>query len=311
MGYVFGGYEMSRYTKVFAVLVIFAVLLTGCGANSGERRETTGTKGNTIIVTSFYPMYIHTINITKDIPGVQVVNLTGPTTGCLHDYQFTTENLKTLEKAKIFVINGAGMESFMDKVVSQLPDLKIVEASKGMDLIKNTGGQEEPNPHVWVSISGAMAQVKSIEEQLSVLDPVNASGYNRNAEEYENKLLALKDKMHAALDGIKDRDIITFHEAFPYFAKEFNLSIAAVIEREPGSEPSAGELAETINIVKSRHVKAIFAEPQYPVKSADAIARETGIKVYSLDPAVTGPDDTDAYLNIMENNLKVLEEALK
>ena len=117
--------------------------------------------------------------------------------------------------------------------------------------------------------------------------------------------------MHKSLDNVKNRDIVTFHEAFPYFAKEFNLNIVGVVEREPGSEPSARELQETIEQVKKLKVKALFAEPQYPTKAIETISTETGSKVYTLDPVVTGPMDADAYINIMDSNLKILEEALK
>ena len=121
--------------------------------------------------------------------------------------------------------------------------------------------------------------------------------------------------MHAALAGLKNRNIITFHEAFPYFASEFNLNIVGVVEREPGSAPSAGELAKTIELVRQTRVKALFAEPQYPAKSAEVIHRETGVSVSILDPAVTGPRDPakarDSYLHTMEENLKVLVKALK
>ena len=84
-----------------------------------------------------------------------------------------------------------------------------------------------------------------------------------------------------------------------------------MIEREPGSEPSAKELASTIEIVKKAKVKALFAEPQYPAKAADVIAGETGAKLYTLDPAVTGPMQAEAYIDIMEKNLTELRKALE
>jgi zinc transport system substrate-binding protein len=87
--------------------------------------------------------------------------------------------------------------------------------------------------------------------------------------------------------------------------------IAAVVEREPGSQPSAQELAHTIDLIKKHGIRVIFSEPQYPASAAAAIARETGAHVYVLDPAVTGPDDPDAYLHIMEANLAVLMKALR
>lgn len=294
-------------TTVLCITVV--IFLSACQGQTPPAPEKSTASKTLTIVTSFYPLYIEAINVTKDIPGVKVVNMTPPMTGCLHDYQLKPDDLKTLSEAEIFVVNGAEMEAFMDKVVEQLPDLKIVDASKGIPLIKGDG-EEEDNPHVWVSISNAIQQIKNIGLQLATLDPDHAAQYSANTSAYADKLEALRAKMHQALDGAKKRDIITFHEAFPYFAQEFNLNIVAVIEREPGSEPSAAELADTIETVKKSKIKALFAEPQYPSKAAETIARETGAMIFNLDPAVTGPMEPDAYLKIMESNMKTLEEAL-
>lgn len=261
------------------------------------------------ILTSFYPMYVATLNVAKDVPGVEVLNLTQPQTGCLHDYQMTPDDMMRLSGANIFVVNGAGMEAFLDKVVAQLPDLKIVNASKDVELIHGEGAEGD-NPHIWVSVSLHMKQVENIAAQLALADPTHADRYKKNGAEYVARLDQLRKMMHVGLKDIQTRDIITFHEAFPYFAKEFNLNIAAVIEREPGSEPSAKELAETIEIVKQAKVKALFAEPQYPAKAAEAIARESGAKLYSLDPAVTGPMKAEAYVEVMGKNLAELRKAL-
>jgi zinc transport system substrate-binding protein len=294
--------------KNFLKLILFLCLIIIPGCQRDGITSSTPDKTKIEITTSFYPVYISTINITKDVPGVHVVNLTKPFTGCLHDYALTADNMKTMASADIFVINGAGMEAFLDKIIKEQPELKIVDASKNIELIKH---EEESNPHVWLSIFYLIKQVRNIEEGLSLYDPSNKDLYKKNADIYIEKLGKLKDEINSGLKGIKDRNIITFHEAFPYFAKDFNVNILAVIEREPGSEPNARELAETIKIVKKNKVKALFAEPQYPSSSADVIAEETGIKVFRLDPAVTGPMEPDAYINIMKNNLKVLNEALK
>ena len=180
---------------------------------------------------------------------------------------------------------------------------KIVNASKGIELV-------DDNPHVWVSVSLAMKQVENIARGLSVIDPTHADLYRKNTDAYLAQLDILRKQMHDALKDAKSCDIVTFHEAFPYFAKEFDLNIVAVIEREPGAEPSARELADTINIARKSGVTALFAEPQYPAKAADSIAQETVAKVYTLDPAVTGPMMPDAYIRIMEKNLVELSKAL-
>jgi len=306
----------KKLVKVLSILTMSTLILSGCGQSKSTENPvnpaSAGAEKKFTIVTSFYPMYISTINITKGVPGVQVVNMTKPQTGCLHDYQMTPVDLNTLEKADAFVINGAGMEAFLDKAIEQQPQLKIVDASKDLVLLKDEKGED--NPHVWVSISNAILQVQNIAQQLSALDSLHADQYKSNADEYVKKLSALRETMHKSLDGVSHKDIITFHEAFPYFAKEFNLNIVAVIEREPGAEPTPKELADTIKQIKESNIKALFAEPQYPSKAAEAIARETDAKVYTLDPAVTGdarPDAYNDYITIMEKNLKTLQEALK
>jgi len=262
------------------------------------------------IVASFYPMYIMAKNVAKNVLGVSVQNLTPPFTGCLHDYTVTTNDMKKLADAQVFVANGAGMESFIDKIIAQHPNLKIIKLSEGISLIKGEGNEGD-NPHVWVSISNAIIQVKNLGKAMEEFDPSHKGLYAKNTADYVAKLEALRQKMYAELTPYKGRSIITFHEAFPYFAKEFGLKIAAVIEREPGSEPSAKELADTVEIIKRNNITVLFSEPQYPVSAARTLAQETGVKVCVLDPAVTGPDDHDSYINIMENNLKILKQAFQ
>jgi zinc transport system substrate-binding protein len=289
-------------------ILIINIVLSGCIKRDKDQKRVSEDKKVTI-VTSFYPMYIFTLNITKDIPNIKVVNMTPTQTGCLHDYQLSTNDLITLESADIFIINGGGMESFMDKVIKQMPKLKIIDACSGIKLVKDSFTGKD-NPHVWVSITKAIQQVENIENQLSAFDPGNSKYYKKNSEIYIRKLEELKNSMHKVLDNIKNKDIITFHEAFLYFADEFNLNIVGIVEREPGTEPSARELSDIISLINRKKIKSIFVEPQYPIKSAQTIANETGVKIYILDPVVTGDFNIDSYTDIMRKNMTILEEAL-
>lgn len=292
--------------KIFClVLILLTVALTGCGSDKKS-------DGNLKIVTSFYPMYLATMNITRGAEGVEVVNLTPPQTGCLHDYQLTPEDMKTLETADIFVVNGLGMESFLDKVTEARPDLKIINASDTPDIVPIME-DGVPNPHVWTSITYAIAQVKNISSKLCELDPDRKEKYKRYTLDYVDELTTLRDEMHISLDMLPNKEIVTFHEAFPYLAAEFGLKIAAVIEREPGTEPTPQELAETIEKVNALPVKVIFTEPQYSSKAAETIARETGAQIFELDPIVTGeakPENLMDYVERMMNNLLTLAKAL-
>ena len=301
---------MHRTTKILSLLLlVLSIALVGCGGASQTAEKKTAEPFR--IVTSFYPMYVATINITDGVDGVEVYNMTKPQTGCLHDYQLMTDDMKTLEKADAFVINGAGMEDFMDKVTEQQKKLKVIDASRGIELIHDDEGD---NPHVWLSVTDAIQQVRNIADQLKEADPAHADAYEKNAAAYIEKLTALKSEMHAALDNVPHKDIVTFHEAFPYFAKEFNLNIIGVVEREPGTEPTPTELQETIEQVNALPSKVLFTEPQYSPAAAETIARETGAKIYTLDPVVTGeatPAAKNAYIDTMKANMKVLQEALQ
>ena len=302
---------MRSTTKILSLLLlVLSVALVGCGGADKPAEKKTAEPFR--IVTSFYPMYVATINITDGVDGVEVYNMTKPQTGCLHDYQLMTEDMKTLEKADAFVINGAGMEDFMDKVTEQQKKLKVIDASRGIELIHDD--EEGDNPHVWLSVTDAITQVRNIADQLKEADPAHAAAYEKNAVAYIEKLTSLKSEMHAALDNVPHKDIVTFHEAFPYFAKEFNLNIIGVVEREPGTEPTPTELQETIERVNALPTKVLFTEPQYSPAAAETIARETGAKIYTLDPVVTGeatPAAKNAYIDTMKNNMKTLQEALK
>ena len=301
---------MHRTTKILSLLLlVLSIALVGCGGANQTAEKKTAEPFR--IVTSFYPMYVATINITDGVDGVEVYNMTKPQTGCLHDYQLMTDDMKTLEKADAFVINGAGMEDFMDKVTEQQKKLKVIDASRGIELIHDDEGD---NPHVWLSVTDAIQQVRNIADQLKEADPAHADAYEKNAAAYIEKLTALKSEMHAALDNVPHKDIVTFHEAFPYFAKEFNLNIIGVVEREPGTEPTPTELQETIEQVNALPTKVLFTEPQYSPAAAETIARETGAKIYTLDPVVTGeatPQAKNAYIDTMKANMKVLKEALQ
>lgn len=305
---------MRSTTKILSLLMlVLSLALVGCGGTdkAAEKPADKQPAQPFRIVTSFYPMYVATINITQGVDGVEVHNMTKPQTGCLHDYQLMTEDMKTLENADAFVINGAGMEDFMDKVTEQQKNLKVIDASRGIKLIHD---EEGDNPHVWLSVTDAIQQVRNIADQLKEADPAHADAYEKNVAAYIEKLTSLKTEMHAALDNVPHKDIVTFHEAFPYFAEEFHLNIIGVVEREPGTEPTPTELQETIEQVKGLSAKVLFTEPQYSPAAAETIARETGAKIYTLDPVVTGeatPAAKDAYLDTMRKNMNTLKEALQ
>jgi len=261
------------------------------------------------IVTSFYPMYVLTANVVAGIEGVEAHIMAAPETGCLHDYQLLPGDLRKLESADILVINGAGMEAFLDKARAMYPDLPVIEAGEGIALLEEGHGSGN-NPHVWVDPCNAAAQTRTIARRLCELDPDRAAAYAANGEIYAARLEALYVRMREDLAVVHNRDLFTFHEAFAYFADAFDLRVTGVVEREPGAEPGTRELAEIVDLVRAEGVTALFSEPQYSDRTIELIARETGARVYTLDPVVNGPLTLTAYEDAMERNLQVLLEAL-
>ena len=304
---------MSRiHTTIRRAAAALAMLATlwcaGCAA-----QET----GDKTIVTSFYPMYILTQNVAAGVPGVTVVNMADQSVGCLHDYQLQTQDMVKIEGAAALVINGGGMEAFMDRVAALRDDLPVINASLGIEMLcedeshdhEHDHEGEALNAHVWLDPSLAIVQVQNIAEGLADADPDNADAYRANAQGYIARLTALHEELKAQLAPLAGTDIITFHEAFTYFARAYGLHVAGVIAQDPGEEPSTRDIADTCDLVTRLGVTALFVEPQYPQKAAETIARETGAAIYTLDPIVSGDGSPESYETIMRENARVLEEA--
>ena len=283
--------------------------------NANERRSNNSAETDKITITaSFYPLYIMLLNLC-DGTDLKPEMLAPSDTGCLHDYQLTTRDMQKISSSDCVVLNGAGMEDFLDKVYEskKTSEGAVISASDGFNSFV-TDADGAVNPHVWVSVDGAISQVNWISSKLAERYPSFSEKILKNAESYTKELEELKTAMHSELDKYRGETIITFHEAFPYFANEFGLSIAGVIEREPGTAPSPKELSEIIQFVNESNKAAVkkvplFVEPQYSSASAEIISNETGSAIYELDPCVTGALGKDSYVKAMKKNLEVLRKA--
>lgn len=305
--------------KIITVVIVIAlvILVIIAAVNTKNKKES---KFN--IVTSFYPVYIATLNVTKDVQDVEVKNLTQNVTGCIHDYALTTKELVSLSDADVLVINGMGMEGFMSKVLSNYKNLNVIDSSKDIEGIKQEEeheheGHEESdehdhefNSHIFASVTNYIKQVKNITDGLVKLDEKNKDKYIKNSNEYIKKLEDLRENIKSKLGKLENKNIITYHNSFDYFAREFGLNVVDVIENEHGESPSSSKLASLIEEIKKEKIKAIFIEPDSNTKIVDSISKETGVKVYTLNPVTSGSENPDEYINIMRQNLNVLKEAL-
>lgn len=261
------------------------------------------------VLASFLPMEIFTRNVAGDAPGVAVASMLPASLGCPHDYALTPGDMKKIASADLFVANGLGMEDFLGEPVRRAnPKIRIVETARGVRPVR--GGHGEINPHTWVSPRNAILQVREIEKALSEARPGLAPAFRRNADAYVFRLTALAAEFEAAAMTFRRTNIVTFHDVFDYLARDVGLTVVGTIETVPGQEPSAGEIQRLSRTIREKEVPAVFSEPQYSPKLADALAREAGVPVRVLDPVATGSPALTAYEDAMRRNLSTLKEAL-
>ena len=299
--------KKNKYVFVLVMLVVITVvsgLLTNIYVReSGSKQE----EQTLTVVTSFYPMYIAALNVIGDTDGVHLQNLSEPQTGCLHDFQLTPEDMKLLSKADVFIINGGGIESFMKDVAKSYPDLTIIEASEGIDLLEDEG---EENAHAWMSVATYEEQVNHIAEGLIAADEKHASDYQKHADAYVVKLDALKGRQQKVAEKIKGQSVILFHEAYDYVADDYGLDVAYVLDLDEERQVSAGEVADVLAAVRDDHVKYILAEELYGKSMGDTVEKETDAKVIYLDALNRGDYDADSYIKGMSANIGLIEQYL-
>ena len=299
--------KKNKYVFVLVMLVVITVvsgLLTNIYVSeSGSKQE----EQTLTVVTSFYPMYIAALNVIGDTDGVHLQNLSEPQTGCLHDFQLTPEDMKLLSKADVFIINGGGIESFMKDVAKSYPDLTIIEASEGIDLLEDEG---EENAHAWMSVATYEEQVNHIAEGLIAADEKHASDYQKHADAYTVKLDALKERQQKVAEKIKEQSVILFHEAYDYVADDYGLDVAYVLDLDEERQVSAGEVADVLAAVRDDHVKYILAEELYGKSMGDTVEKETDAKVIYLDALNRGDYDADSYIKGMSANIDLIEQYL-
>lgn len=296
------------------------------------------------VVTSFYPMYIATLNIVDGVKGVRLENLSEPQTGCLHDFQLTPEDMKLLSTADVFVINGGGIESFMSDVAKAYPKLDVVEACEDVVLLSDDESDSDhdhdhdadaesdsdhdhdheadaesdsshdhdhgdENAHAWMSVPRYRTMVKTIASHLAQKDEAHAEEYYANAEKYDAKLAKLEkeqDSLKSLTDG---QNIVIFHEAYAYVADDFSMNACYLLDLDEERSVSAGEIKQVISAIKDDGVSVILAEELYGKSIGDTVSRETDVHVVYIDPLNRGEYDKDSYLDGMEQNIELIKDA--
>lgn len=312
----------------------------GASNASGNTKNTDEADDMLTVVTSFYPMYIATLNIVDGVEGVRLENLSEPQTGCLHDFQLTPEDMKLLSTADVFVINGGGIESFMSDVAKAYPKLDVVEACEDVALLSEDDADSDhdhdhdadtesdsdheadaesdsahdhdhgdENAHAWMSVPRYRTMVQTIASRLAKKDAKHADEYYANAKAYDAKLAVLEEKINSIKSLTNGQNIIIFHEAYAYVADDFSMNACYLLDLDEERSVSAGEIKQVIGAIKDDGVSVILAEELYGKSMGDTVSRETDVHVIYIDPLNRGEYDKDSYLYGMEHNIELIKEA--
>ena len=309
------------------VWIILGVFLSFPSLSYGEKLQ---------VIASIFPV----ADMARQVGGDDVeVTTVVPAGASPHTFEMKPSLIKTFASARVFLMIGAGLEFWADQLVqSSGRKLKPVVLSDGMTLIQSAdphhgeSAKEAPhathksadaghahshdfhtgNPHIWLDPQLAKTMVTRIQEALSSADPAHASEYEARAKAYLGRIDALDLDIADTVKQFKNKDVISFHASWDYFAARYGLTLAGVIEKSPGRNPTPREIADIVSRIKAYDIRAVFAEPQFSSRVADVIAREAGVKVLILDPlggeTLAG---RNTYIGLMTYNLQIMKEAMQ
>lgn len=297
---------MQKKWWIFLSILIVVIVIVGIIIAIPKETKKQQENGNFKIVTSFYPVYIMTINLTQGAQNTEVMNLTQNNVGCLHDYTLSTSDMRKVENASLFIQNGMGLENFADKIISTYPNLKVIDSSA--NVMGRIEGQEGVNPHIWTSIENYTKQVQLITEKLCEYNPENEQIYSQNSETYLKSLNDLKLRYSTELHHLNGQKAVILNEALTYLAKDLQMQTIEVATNHEESTLSAEVIRNVIERMKQENIKIILVGAEDDIKNAQTLANETGAKIYKLETGLTGTTSKDAYLNSMTGNLEILKQ---
>ena len=326
---------MKKSLKI--IIVFVAIMLAIIGAVVGFSNLNKNNKKVSIITTNF-PAYDFARAVAGEEADIKMLIKPGAE---IHDFEPTPQDIIDIKNSKMFIYTGGESDEWIEDVLDDINtnDTKLFRMMDAVEAVEeeivdgmehehehedgNEEGQEhekeeaEYDEHVWTSLKNAQKIVGNIKDELVKISPENKNIFESNAEKYVNKLRKIEQEFQ---DVVKNgsRKTIVFGDRFPlrYFVDDYGLSYFAAF---PGcsdqTEASSKTVAFLVDKIKSEKIPVVFKIEMSSGKIADTIANETGAKVLTFNSAhnISADDFKNGmtYAEIMEKNVKALEEALR
>jgi len=304
-------------TQRVGIVAFAAIAMAACQASGSSPSAATGSVATpdpgaikVVTTTTVFADIVQNIGGSRVAATSIVPAGVGP-----EDYEPKPDDAKKLANAKLIVSNGVGLDDFLQKLLAsgtggQTPHLVLGD---GIPVLTVDG---EANPHFWLDPTLVKGYyLPAIAGKLTELDPGGKATFDANVASYGAKLDALDTDLKARIDTIPavNRKLVTFHDAFPYFARHYGFELVGVILDNVGQDPSAADLAALVEKVKAASVKAVFSEAQFSPKLSETLAQEAGVTsvVTTLYNDALGPAPADTYLGLMRWNVDQIVAALK
>lgn len=297
-----------------------AFAVTACGGSAGREPGPSTAEPAPIRVVATTTVLA---DLVANVAGSRaMVSSLVPAGGVVETFDPSPSDVAAVAQADLIVMNGLGLDEWaVDLIEDSGTTARVVELAEdleGVDYLE--GGEHEDghgdgvNPHLWLNVAYARLYAARIVETLVEADPAGAAAFRSGAQGYDARLAELDRSVRDRLAAIpaENRRIVSFHEAFPYFAAAYDLEVVGVVVEVPGQDPSAGEIAGLVDAIRASGARAVFGEAQFDPRLARAIAEEADVKVETgLYNDSLGDPPADSYLGMMELNAERIEAALR
>jgi ABC-type Zn uptake system ZnuABC Zn-binding protein ZnuA len=272
------------------------------------------------VATTIFPLYDLVRNVAG--PAVEVVLLLPPGASP-HTFEAKPGTVRTLVGSTVLFAIGHGLDDWAVRLAQGAGVARILVVDAHIALRTGTHAAHDHgtsharqqtsgavDPHYWLAIPNAVRMVETITRALVELDPAAAPDYRQRAVAYQEQLRLVDAEFRALFASLPRRHIVTFHQAFDYFADAYGLQVVAAFEPSPGQEPPPRHVEAFLRQVRAHQLRVLFVEPQLPQGALTSLARDLQVRLEDLDPNGGSPG-RDSYIALMRFNASQIAAALR